>query len=292
MLSPRDFIAAQEREAEVKHREERLRLDDAHRKAQLAETAEHRRALMQRYDEDRASREAIAVGNAALRGAGGGGTRGSRAGGGGGDSDGDSPRLKPNELARLHADYVKRADEMAAGNDKINPDELANTWLMASTARLKRNAKSGQWGIEVGSPSNQYDIIAEYDSREAAAAALAELRDRRVRPSQGPLLRDDSREPGGSTRPPPPPSDFPGTAPAPARTLPPRRMTMAESQELAAKGASARAARSAAEKSPEYRALRKQRDDLITWGRVNSVSDIKALDAISAQMRAILDSAK
>lgn len=288
MLSPREYLAFQQNEAERKTLAEQRRLDQQHRADTLSEQRRYHDMMIDRYDADRAQRADQARANAAIaayRATNAGGSRSRSSGsGGGGGSGGDGPaRLKPAEMQRAWQDALKRADEIAAADPTANADELANTMLMQATARPVRNQSSGQWGIEVSNPALEYDFI-EYDSREAAMKAYRDLMDRRIRPTQGRLLRDEDRAPGEGG-----PSIAAPAAPTPAharRALPPIPTTVEEMRAQVREGESRREAAAKTEArvkaSPEYKALAAKRKQAIM------ANDSQAITAIDQQMNALL----
>jgi len=239
MLSPREFMAYEQQQAEAKDRAERYKLDDRRYQERAAADKDWRATQERHWQAQLAAQE----GNAALQharwaaGGGGGGTRSSGSGGGGSGGDYETPPLKPKEVLdayeKSREEAAKRAE--ATPGEPVDVDAIAADSLAQKTATLKRNARTGQWGIRIALPSGLYGTLAEFDSEAEAAAAIQQLVRSRKVPAQNRLARDDRRdaapgEGGGAYQ--TPTTAAPRAARAPAAQV--RRLPMLTPEEQAA----------------------------------------------------------
>jgi len=218
MLSPREYLAFQQNEAERKTLSEQRRLDQQHRADTLSEQRRYHDMMIDRYDADRTQRADAARASATIAAhravnAGGGGSRGSRSSGGGGGGGGSGSDLDFKDVSKLYENIVKdvrdrseKAQENVPLGGAAPPpmsdadvSRAAAIRLAQATARFDRDPKSGEHVIRVALPSGQYGVIARYDSEQSAASAIQALQLEGKLPEQG-YVRSMGPQPIHNTR--------------------------------------------------------------------------------------------
>jgi hypothetical protein len=187
MLSPREFVAAQQHEAEMKDRQERYRLEDQRYNERMQAEKDWRDAQQQRWKVQDAQHEGDqALAHARwLAGAGGGGTRGtgSRTGGAGAGAAGDTGFNK--DAVKSYADWrkelvdINKAQREASQEAPLLTEEAISEHAfiqqMRSTAELHDDKTTGDTVIRARMPSGAMGTIARFSDRGVAAEAIQNL---------------------------------------------------------------------------------------------------------------------